>query len=126
MAHGLEARAPFLDHRFVERVLALPPDERYTHPPKLVLGTALDARLADVLRRKKRGFNPPLRHWLRDGLAARWEGLGARLQHASGGQLDAQAVDRFARDYLDGAEHAAERALQLLILDESLAQLTAR
>ena len=35
MAHGLEARAPLLDHRFVERVLALPPDERYTRPPKL-------------------------------------------------------------------------------------------
>ncbi len=126
MAHGLEARAPFLDHRYVERVLALPPSERYTRPPKLALEKALDPRLAEVVRRKKRGFNPPLRHWLRGGLAARWEGLGARLQHTSGGQLDAQAIDRFARHYLEGAEHAAEQALQLLILDESLAQLTAR
>jgi len=126
MAHGLEARAPLLDHRFVERVLALPPGERYTRPPKLVLGKALDPRLApELLRRKKRGFNPPLRDWLRVGLAVRFEGLGARLQRTSAGQLDARAVDRFSRHYLDGAEHAAEQALQLLILDESLAQLSA-
>jgi asparagine synthase (glutamine-hydrolysing) len=126
MAHGLEARAPLLDHRFVERVLALPPGERFTRPPKRVLASALDPRLpADLLRRKKRGFNPPLRDWLRVGLAARFDGLGARLQRTSAGQLDAQAIDRFARHYLDSAEHAAEQALQLLILDESLAQLTA-
>jgi asparagine synthase (glutamine-hydrolysing) len=91
-----------------------------------VLGKALDPRLVEVVRRKKRGFNPPLRDWLRVALAARYEGLGARLQRTSAGQLDAQAVDRFARHYLDGAEHAAEQVLQLLILDESLAQLTAR
>jgi len=126
MAHGLEARAPLLDHRFVERVLALPPGERYTQPPKQVLGTALDPRLGQqILQRKKRGFNPPLRDWLRAGLAARYPGLGARLARTSAGQLDARAVDRFARHYLEGAEHAAEQALQLLILDESLAQLTA-
>jgi asparagine synthase (glutamine-hydrolysing) len=125
MAHGLEARAPFLDHQFVERVLALPATERYTRPPKLVLREALDPRLAEVLGRKKRGFNPPLRDWLRVGLAARYDGLGTRLARTSAGQLDAQAVDRYARHYLDGAEHAAEQVLQLLILDESLAQLTA-
>ena len=60
MAHGLELRAPLLDHRFVEAVLALPARDRYTHPPKRYL-----ARLAPeldrlgVFARKKRGFNPP-------------------------------------------------------------------
>ena len=125
MAHGLEARAPFLDHHFVERVLALPPHERYTRPPKQVLRSALDSRLTEVLRRKKRGFNPPLREWLRVGLAARYESLGARLARTSAGQLDAAAVDRYVRHYRDGAEQAAEQVLQLLILDESLGQLTA-
>jgi asparagine synthase (glutamine-hydrolysing) len=125
MAHGLEARAPLLDHRFVERVLALPAAERFTRPPKAVLRAALDPRLpADLLERKKRGFNPPLREWLRGTLATRYEGLGARLEHSSGGQLNPQAVDQFARHYLAGAEHAAEQVLQLLILDESLVQLS--
>jgi hypothetical protein len=104
----------------------LQPGERYTRPPKQVLGAALDPRLGQqILQRKKRGFNPPLRDWLRVALAARYQGLGARLARTSAGQLDARAVDRFARHYLEGAEHAAEQALQLLILDESLAQLAA-
>ena len=124
MAHGLEARAPLLDHRFVQRILAQPTERVYTRPPKLMLQEALDPRLpADFLRRKKRGFNPPLRRWLRAELAPRFDGLGARLQDLSGGQLACAAVDAFARRYLDGAEPLAEQVLQLLILDESLAQL---
>jgi asparagine synthase (glutamine-hydrolysing) len=126
MAHGLEARAPFLDHRFVQRILAQPEARVYTRPPKLLLQEALDARLpADFLRRKKRGFNPPLRRWLREELATRFEGLGARLEDSSAGQLGRAPVDAFVRHYLERAEPLAEQVLQLLILDESLAQLRA-
>jgi asparagine synthase (glutamine-hydrolysing) len=125
MAHGLEARAPFLDHRFVERVLALPARDRFTRPPKIVLRAAVDPRLSrELFERKKRGFNPPLRDWLRGGLAARLDGLGRRLQDRSAGQLAAGRVDSFARRYVAGAEPLAEQVLQLLILDESLAQLS--
>jgi len=124
MAHGLEARAPLLDHRFVQRILSLPIEELYTRPPKMLLQAAIDKRLpADFFRRKKRGFNPPLRDWLRVKLADRLDGLGDRLQRSSAGQLAAGPVDAFVHHYLGGAEHAAEQVLQLLILDESLAQL---
>jgi asparagine synthase (glutamine-hydrolysing) len=125
MAHGLEARAPFLDHRFVQRLLALPAPERYTSPPKLLLRQAMDPRVPkDLFERKKRGFNPPLRDWLRGGLAARFDGLGTRLERSTVGQLGARPVDAFVRRYADGAERLAEQVLQLLILDESLAQLS--
>jgi asparagine synthase (glutamine-hydrolysing) len=124
MAHGLEARAPFLDHRFVQRILSLPESEIYTRPPKMLLQSAIDPRLpAGFLHRKKRGFNPPLKQWLRADLAERFSGLGARLQHSSAGQLAPGPVDAFVRHYLGGAEHLAEQVLQLLILDESLIQL---
>ncbi|MEN3812183.1 hypothetical protein ABD440_17440, partial [Chromobacterium piscinae] len=56
-------------------------------------------------------------------LAPRFDGLGARLAAATEGQLDAAAVDAFAQAYRDGAGHLAEQMLQLLILDQSLAQL---
>ena len=126
MAHGLEARAPLLDHHFVERVLALPRSRTYTRPPKLVLQAAMDRRLpADFLQRKKRGFNPPLREWLRSDLAPRMGGLGARLERLTGGQLAARPVDAFVEHYRRGAERAAEQVLQLLILDSSLGQLSA-
>ena len=125
MAHGLEARAPFLDHRFVQRIMAQPDELIYTRPPKLLLQKALDARLPpDFLQRKKRGFNPPLKRWLREELRDRFDGLGERLDRRTGNQLKRAAVDAFAQHYLQGAEPLAEQLLQLLILDESLAQLS--
>ena len=40
MAHGLEMRAPFLDHRFVGAVMGLPDAERFTTPPRRLLAPA--------------------------------------------------------------------------------------
>jgi asparagine synthase (glutamine-hydrolysing) len=126
MAHGLEARAPLLDHHFVQRLMAVPAGERYTQPPKRLLRQAIDPRVAsDLFERKKRGFNPPLREWLRVKLASRLEGLGGRLQALTAGQLAAPRVDAFVQRYRDGSERLAEQLLQLVILDESLAQLKA-
>jgi len=126
MSQGLEMRAPFLDHHFVEAVLSLPPAERFTEPPKLLIERLLpELKPFDLFGRKKRGFNPPLREWLTHDLAARFEGLGARLAEATSHQVDAASVDRFCESYLDAADQPGEQLLQLLILDESLAQLRA-
>ena len=126
MSQGLEMRAPFLDHHFVEAVLSLPPAERFTEPPKLLIERLLpELKPLDLFGRKKRGFNPPLREWLTRDLASRFEGLGARLAEATSRQVDATSVDRFCESYLDAADQPGEQLLQLLILDESLAQLRA-
>ena len=50
--------------------------------------------------------------------------MGLRLQTLTGAQLDAQAVDTLVARYGE-EESLAEQVLQLLILDESLAQLKA-
>ena len=124
MAHGLEARAPLLDHRFVQRIMAVPDSERYSRPPKRLLRQAVDPRLpADLFERKKRGFNPPLREWVRTKLAGRLDGLGTRLAGSTNGQLAAPRIAAFVETYLKGEERLAEQVLQLVILDESLAQL---
>jgi len=66
MYHGLEARVPFLDHRFVETVAALP--ARYKLRglrTKAVLKRALRGRVpAQLLKRRKAGFNVPMAQWL--------------------------------------------------------------
>ena len=126
MAHGLEMRAPFLDHRFVGAVMALPERERFTTPAKKLLEPAL-AAIADQspFARKKRGFNPPLAGWLEGDLAPRLPGLGQRLAALTAGQLDPARVDAFVAAWRGGDSGLAEQVLQLIILDESLAQLTA-
>jgi len=126
MAHGLEMRAPFLDHRFVAALLALPEAQRFTTPPKMLLAPAL-AQIADrePFTRKKRGFNPPLAGWLEGDLAPRLPGLGERLAALTGGQLAAERVDAFTAAWRNGDAGLAEQVLQLVILDESLAQIGA-
>ncbi|HEU5318159.1 MAG TPA: asparagine synthase (glutamine-hydrolyzing) [Chloroflexota bacterium] len=66
MAHSLEVRAPFLDHRLVELALRLP--DRWLlrgTTKKAILKDAMRGLLPDrILDRKKRGFNAPVRHWM--------------------------------------------------------------
>ena len=126
MAHGLELRAPFLDHRFVEVVMGLAPAARFTKPAKKFLAPAL-APLADLdpFGRKKRGFNPPLTGWLGGALAPRLAGLGERLAAVTSGQLSRQRIDAFADAWRSGEASLAEQLLLLVILDESLHQLVA-
>lgn len=124
MAHGLEGRAPLLDHQVFQSLMSVPMAKRYTKPPKLLFRGALPSPLADILfQGKKRGFNPPLTDWLRHDLAPRLCGLGQRLELSTEGQLHGGMIDQFAATYMAGAEHLAEQLLQLLILDVCLQQL---
>ena len=125
MAHGLEMRAPFLDHYFVAAVLALPTATRFTTPAKEIFAQVLDPlRGDDPLTRKKRGFNPPIEGWLKEDLAPRLGGLGERLQNTTSGQLAGHRIDALVAAWTGGENRFAEQVLQLVILDESLAQLT--
>lgn len=70
MAHSLEGRVPFLDHRLVEFAFNLP--DGYKIGPdsgKRVLKEAVKGYLPeDILNRVKHGFNVPLASWFRGRL----------------------------------------------------------
>ena len=125
MAHGVELRAPMLDHRFVASVLAMPPAQRFTRPAKKALQPAL-APLGnlDVFAGKKRGFSPPIGPWLRNDLAPRIHGLAVRLDQLTSGQLERERVEHFLHAWAANRKSLDEQVFQLLVLDESLAQLT--
>ena len=125
MAHGLELRAPLLDHRFVEAVLALPEQMRFTTPPKRFLATlAPELERLGAFKRKKRGFNPPLDGWLKGDLADRLPIAAQSLARLTGGQLDDGRVQTMIDTYAT-TPALAEQILSLVILDESLRQLEA-
>lgn len=124
MAHGLELRAPLLDHVWAERVMALPDNERFTQPAKKLFASVTQRLAAlDLFNIKKRGFNPPLQPWLKEDLQERFVGLGQRLQAHTQGQINAERVERFVAEYRNRPA-LAEQVLQLLILDASLSQLS--
>lgn len=70
MAHGVEARAPFLDPDLVKLTCAMPSSlklHRFT--TKYILKRALRGRLPDmILDRRKQGFGVPLAQWFRGPL----------------------------------------------------------
>jgi len=74
MAHGLEARAPFLDQEVVALAYGLPLNEKVSHGrTKVALKRALEGIVPDaVLHRAKRGFQVPLGAWFRGPLKSFW------------------------------------------------------
>lgn len=70
MANSLEARVPLLDYRFVELAATIPPELRiHRGERKYVLKKALVGQIpADLLCRKKQGFEPPMSLWARTRL----------------------------------------------------------
>jgi asparagine synthase (glutamine-hydrolysing) len=70
MAHGLEARSPFLDQELVSYATQLPTEYRFqagkTKP--LLVEAVKDLLSSDITRRPKRGFQVPLASWFRGPL----------------------------------------------------------
>ena len=70
MAHGVEARVPYLDHKLVELCATIP--SRYKlrwNEEKVLLRRVMSGRLPKAItRRKKTGFTVPLAEWMRGPL----------------------------------------------------------
>ncbi len=70
MAHGLESRSPFLDHKFMEMTAKIPANLKLKglNNKKYILKKALEKELVpkEILYRKKMGFGVPIEHWFRN------------------------------------------------------------
>ncbi len=70
MAHSLEVRPPFLDHRVVEYCYSLPTNMKLRgFTTKWLLKNAMEKRLPPgIAHRKKQGFSIPMKNWIRGDL----------------------------------------------------------
>jgi len=70
MAHSIEVRPPFLDHRIVEFAASLPAHLKIRGArQKIILKDLMKGKLPPaILQRKKTGFDIPAHHWLRGPL----------------------------------------------------------
>ena len=70
MAHGLEARVPFLDHRLVQWAFTIPGRHKLIgQTGKALVKKAMEQYLPrSILYRPKQGFNVPLKIWMRNDL----------------------------------------------------------
>jgi asparagine synthase (glutamine-hydrolysing) len=105
MAHGIEARVPFLDHRLVEFSIAIGDRHKIVGgDTKRVLRGAMNNILPEMVRKRrdKLGFTTPEEAWfrgpLRDMVLAGVEQTLARYP----GLLNPQGVRAHAADMLEG------------------------
>lgn len=107
MAHSLEARAPMLDHQFLEFAAGIPPELKLKDgtQSKYIFKKAVEPYLPhEVINRPKMGFGVPIEHWFRNELRDMVRDI----------LLSRQAIERgyFQRDYienmLDGHQNRGE------------------
>lgn len=100
MAHGVEARLPFLDHRLVEFCLGLPEEFKLADGwTKRVLREGMRGRLPETVRtrRDKLGFATAEEVWLRGPLRPAFTRLVDDAVDAAGGILTPAARDKTHR-----------------------------
>ncbi len=119
MAAGVEARAPFLDHTFVELACSVPARlkvKRWT--TKYLLKRALAGRVPDaILQRRKQGFGVPIGRWLRGPLQPLLEDVLHRDRLRRVGLFSPDAVGRLVREHVTG-EQNHQRSLWTLLTFE--------
>ena len=104
MAHGLEIRCPYTDHKLIEFVAGLPWQYKLRGTEtKYLLRTAAKPWLPkSVFRRSKMGLNPPMGMWLREHLRpALEEYLSAECVRRRG-YFRTETIEELARDHLNG------------------------
>lgn len=119
MAYSLEARVPYLDHKFVEFVAQLDPALKQNgKTTKYLLKKLAEKYLPhEIIYRPKQGFVMPLTQWLDGALKPRMEhalsagGLGKRGLFREG------ALQRVLREHRAGRSNHAGRLWALTVLE---------
>ncbi len=103
MAHSLEVRPPFLDHRIVEFAASLPQNFKIRgFTLKYLLKELMRHKLPDtVLRRAKMGFDIPTHEWFRGVLRPMIEEALDPAAVRATGLFHPDAVQRLLRDHLE-------------------------
>jgi asparagine synthase (glutamine-hydrolysing) len=118
MAHSVEIRPPFLDHRIVEFAATLP--ERFKvngSKLKFILKELMRERLPkSVLARKKEGFDIPAHDWFRSRLRPMLEDTVTRKSVESTGLFHWPAVERLMADHFARRINAGYQLWGLLTL----------
>lgn len=119
MAHGLEARAPFLDHELAGWIAALPTGLKLQGwRGKALLRGALAGRLPpETLQRRKRGFGLPLAGWLAGPLREPLQDLVLSPQTRQRGLIAPAYAERLVSEHLAGRRDHAHRLWALMMLE---------
>ena len=121
MAHSLECRSPFLDHRVVELAMALPIHRKLRlrgGRSKVVLKQAFAELLPPAIRhRPKMGFAVPLDRWFRGELKSELRAVLLDPVALGRGLFQPEAVTTLVNEHVDGRRDHAQQLWTLLMLE---------
>ena len=119
MAYSLEARVPYLDHKFVEFVAHLNPALKQNgKTTKYLLKKLAEKYLPhDIIYRPKQGFVMPLTQWLDGALKPRMEHALSAGGLAKRGLFREGALQRVLREHRAGRSNHAGRLWALTVLE---------
>ena len=111
MAHGLEARSPFLDHRVAEFCASLPGRFKVSGGRTRIIERELARRYlpAETLRRPKQGFSSPLFYALRREYRRLYRTLLRDAKLVEDGWLRADGIAALVQEHLEGSQDHAQR-----------------
>ena len=106
MAHSLEVRVPWLDHKLVEFTYSLPAalKMRTGRTKYLLQEIARDLLPADILSRPKAGFELPIGYWLKHQLRPWVESVLSPESIEARGLFRADAVQQVYADFVGGRQ----------------------
>jgi asparagine synthase (glutamine-hydrolysing) len=119
MAHGLEARSPFLDHELMEWAARLPPGLKLRGRTPKYLCRELARRLLppELVDRPKHGFAVPIGDWLRAELRPLLEDVLRDPRTRRRGYFHARVVDRLVDEHVRGVRAWSFQLWNLLVLE---------
>jgi asparagine synthase (glutamine-hydrolysing) len=118
MAHSLEARVPYLDHRFFEFCARLDPSlkQRGRTGKYLLKKLALKLLPPEIVQRPKQGFFPPLAEWFGGPLKAQTHAAASSLDKR--GLFRSGSLPELLGDHYAGKRSHSGRLWALLVLEK--------
>jgi asparagine synthase (glutamine-hydrolysing) len=121
MAHSLECRGPFLDHRVVELAMAMPLDRKIklrSGRSKVVLKQAFPSLLPKPIRlRSKMGFGVPISRWFRTELKQELRDVLLDPICLNRGLFRPDAVRDLLDEHIEGQREHSYRLWALVMLE---------
>ena len=119
MAHGLEARAPFLDHHVADAAAKLPDRLKASRDETKIILRRLGEKLlpSELVKRPKRGFGVPLVRWFRNELSGWIQHTLLETSATVPLYFQRSTVERVLMEHISGKRNHAKRIYSLLIFE---------
>ncbi len=118
MAHSLEVRPPYLDHRIIEFAASLPDQFKVSgRCHKVILRRLMKDKLSkNVLRHSKTGLDIPTHEWLRGPLRPFLDEVLSPKAAKQTGLFHAGAIERLKKDHIERRANLGYHLWGLMIL----------